>query len=520
MRLPTVVAFVLALAVGAGCLLHGLGFMAGFNTTPLPALAGLASVAPGVPGLALPSPSTGRVFVVVVDGLRADFAQHLALATPTGVPMATCQLEALMPSFSRPAYVALSTGVPPWASGVQTNDHEGAVTLPSIWAVARAAGVRTTLVTDGTEWWTELFPGAFEAVEIVAKRDFDARWEALQLPPRGSPALVLIHIVAADDAAHDFGTGSDYVQEIARAGEKIQRIIGDLDPARDTLLVTADHGHISRGGHGGPEPEVMAIPLIAFGAGVVANPGRTATDGKEGERAWCGSLIDLPAAIASRLDVSPPAASLGSLLPVLVPVNERFSAKLAVQSIAVHDALGSMGIDAIGQLRARPSSVRAMGVALLLWFGLCLLAAWLFVVGPKRRALTSALVSVLVFVAGYAILEPTLSLSAVWLENPWTLRVGAIAGVAALVASLVVFRRHAPDEALLLTALGAGLPVLLAVAAHGSWSAGPVLGEPHAAFAIIVADLFGVVGCGVALIATPIAMVRERRHGRARVWAD
>ncbi len=547
--MPTVAAFILALAVGALCLVHGLGFMAGFNTTPLPALTaaagralgpqlvpektpqvvsrGTAQAPQGATDTALHGPheaertgASGRVFVVVVDGLRADFAPRLALETPSGVPMAACQLSALMPSFSRPAYVALSTGVPPWASGVQTNDHEGAVALPSIWEVARQAGVPTRLVSDGTDWWTSLFPTAFDAVDIVPKRDFDAWWNAWSLPARGSPALVLVHIVAADDAAHDFGTGDAYVAEIARAGEKIQRLIDDLDPTRDTLLVTADHGHIDRGGHGGPEPEVMAIPLIVYGAGVIANPGRSGAGGRDGEHAWCGSLIDVPAAIASRLDVAPPAASMGGLLPVLVPVSAGFTAKLATQSIAVHDALATMGLDAMAHLRARPASLRGLGLGLGLWFVACLVGAHLFVVGRKRRSVASALLPVLVFVAAYAVLEPTLSLSAVWLRNPWTLRMGALAGIAALVASMAVFRRHAPAEALLLVAIGATLPVLLAVFAHGSFAAGPTLGDPHAAFAVIVADLFATAATGVALVMALIAMARERRRGRARVWTD
>jgi len=519
MRFQTVVAFVLALAIGAFCLLHGLGFMAGFNTVPLPALSRLALGANAESADKTVRPEVGRVFVVVVDGLRADFANRLALQTPKGMPMGACQLEALLPSFSRPAYVALSTGVPPWASGVQTNDYKGTIALPSVWEAARAAGIPTRLVSDGTDWWTELFPTAFDKVDIVDKRDFDARWDALALPSHGTAALVLIHIVAADDEAHDFGTGAAYEREIARAGVKIQRIIGDLDPTRDTLLVTADHGHIARGGHGGPEPEVMAVPLVVFGAGVVPYPSRR-NEGREGANEWCGSLIDLPASIASRLDIAPPPASMGSLLPVLVPINDQFSAKLARQSLTVHDALGAMALDAFGHHRMRVASLRATGVGVALWFVLSLGCAFVFVVGPKRRSIASALLPGLVFVAAYALLEPTLSLSAVWLENPWTLRIGAIAGVAALVASLVVFRRHAPHEALVLVAIGALLPFIIAVFAHGSLTAGPVLGEPHAAFAIIVADLFASATIGVALVVAIIAMARERRRGRASVWTS
>jgi len=36
------------------------------------------------------------------------------------------------------------------------------------------------------------------------------------------------------------------------------------------IVVTADHGHTGRGGHGGVEPEVLAVPLVMAGAGVRA----------------------------------------------------------------------------------------------------------------------------------------------------------------------------------------------------------------------------------------------------------
>lgn len=507
MRWPTIVAFVLALAVGGLCLLHGLGFMDGFNTAPLPALVELAKRTPPVERVL--DKTTGNVFLVVVDGMRADFADRLALKAPADVPMSTCQIEALLPSFSRPAYVALLTGVPPWASGVHTNDHEGAVALPSVFAAAQRAGVLTHVWADGTDWWTSLFPKDFDRVTILPKADFEREWGAMHRPPRGAGVLVLFHIVAADDAAHDFGTGADYEVALAAAGEKIQRLIESLGP-EDTLFVTADHGHIARGGHGGPEPEVMAIPFIAFGAGVVPFQG--------GEHAWCGSLVDVPATVAARLGISPPATSFGSVLPIVKPRGDAFGARLAAQSLAVHDALGSAAIDATAQGRARAGSLRGALLAGLLWIVLALVVARLLVVGHALTSLITALAPTALLVLAYLLVEPTLSLSAVWLKGPWTMRMAAIAGAVAVVSCLFAYRRHAPGEALALLTVGALLPWLAVVMMHGSTSAGPTLGEPHAAFAIVVADLFAAVSCVVALLAAGVGILRDRSRARAKVW--
>jgi len=497
----------LPLVVGGLGLAHGLGFMAGFNTTPLPALASL-SPARGASGAAT-TRTDGRVIVVVVDGLRADFAHHLGLAAPPGTPHATCQLESVVPSYSRPAYVALSTGVPPWASGVHTNDHTGPTALPSIWSAATSAGVHTHLLADGTHWWVDLFPGTFGRADVVPKQRFDAFWDALPAPPPG--ALVLVHLVAADDAAHDLGTGPAHVAEIRRAGDKIQRLLDRLEPARDTLFVTADHGHIDRGGHGGPEPEVLAVPFIAFGAGVVPAPG-------DARDPWCGSILDVPVAVAARLGLAPPAAGMGSLPPIVVPAHEAFSAALSAQSVAVHDALGPAGPDAVLQGRARPLSLKGLALALGAWLALAFAITRLLVVGGLARSLVSALALPLVFVATYALFEPTVSLSAVWLEDPWTLRLGLLAGASAALAAFVVFSRHAPHEALALMSLGAALPLLVALGAHASLAAGPVLGDPHAAFALLAADLFAAVALAVALLAALIAHLRDRARGRHKVW--
>ncbi len=505
MRWPTIVAFVLAVLVGGSSLLHGLGFMAGFNTAPLPALLELAKATPPDERVH----EAGRVYLVVVDGMRADFVDRLALKAHRGIPMSTCQLEALLPSFSRPAYVAMLTGVPPWASGVHTNDHEGAVALPSIFAAARRAGVMTHVLADGTDWWTSLFPNDFDSVTIVPKANFDGALDALQRPPGDQPSLVLVHIVDADDAAHDFGTGDAYEVALAAAGQRIQRLIRRLEPA-DTLFVTADHGHIARGGHGGPEPEVMAIPFIAFGAGVVPFQG--------GEHTWCGSLVDVPTTVAARLGISPPAASFGSQLPIVMPRGEAFGPRLAAQSLALHDALGPAAQDAAAHGRSRLGSLRGVLVALVLWLIVALLVARVLVVGPLLSSVVTALGPGALLVIGYLVMEPTLSLSAVWLEDPWTMRMAAIAGVVALVSCVIAARRHAPAEALALIALGASLPWAAAVLGHGSVAAGPMLGEPHAAFAIVVADLFAAVTCGVALIAAVVGIVRDRSRGRAKVW--
>jgi hypothetical protein len=68
-------------------------------------------------------------------------------------------------------------------------------------------------------------------------------------------------------------------------------------------VITADHGHTGRGGHGGLEPEVLAVPLILAGAGV--KPGATAGD---------AHLIDIAPTVSALLGIPAPGHGLGRTL--------------------------------------------------------------------------------------------------------------------------------------------------------------------------------------------------------------
>lgn len=516
MRTRAFVSLLVAAVVTGLFLKHGLGFMAGFNTTPIPVLTQLQSASAG--SRAPLPPDAGRVVLVVIDGLREDEAGGLGLVVPPGMPTHRCALETVLPSFSRPSYVAMSTGVPPWASGVHTNDHEGPAGLPTIWGAARAAGWKTRLVADGTDWWVALFPGDFDAIDLIEKAPFDAFWSGLELAAPGVPgkafepgSLTLVHIVDVDDQGHDFGVHDAYRAAAAKAGKKVSKLIAALDPARDTLFLTADHGHIARGGHGGPEAEVLAVPWFAFGAGVEANDARS--------QGWCGHLEDVPVAIAARLGIGPPAAGFGQTLAGIRPrEGEAFGARLVAQTQALEVALGTTSPHAVTLGRARAPSLLWGLAVLVAWVAAMMLVAKVLVQGSGGRAIVSAAILPILGIAIFLIFEPTLSFSAVWLRGPWTIRMGAIFAAVGAVATWVVLQRHAPWEGLLLMACGAGLPMLVAAAYHGSIDAGPVLGDPRAAFAIVASDMLAAASVPVAALGALIAAAREYRRRHQRVW--
>src|SRR5215468_8573377 len=89
-----------------------------------------------------------RVFLVVIDGLRLDRSYELPFLDELRRRGVDSEATSHYPTWSRPNYVSILTGVPPHASGVRTNHHETPVVLDSLMDRARAAGLRVATATD------------------------------------------------------------------------------------------------------------------------------------------------------------------------------------------------------------------------------------------------------------------------------------------------------------------------------------------------------------------------------------
>src|SRR4051812_8973727 len=89
-----------------------------------------------------------RVFLVVIDGLRLDRSYELPYLDELRRRGVDSEATSHYPTWSRPNYVSILTGVPPAASGVRTNHHNTPVLLDSLMDRARAAGLRVATATD------------------------------------------------------------------------------------------------------------------------------------------------------------------------------------------------------------------------------------------------------------------------------------------------------------------------------------------------------------------------------------
>jgi len=226
-------------------------------------------------------PLARRVVVVLVDGARPDLVERYA--TPDGFGRVFASgvwfgnAWAFTPTYSVPARAALSTGLPHELSGVSSNWYSGGeLEFPSIFSLAKERGLKTAAVGDSSIY--TLFKSAIDVyVEVEETREHSrvAVEEAIKLLRSGSPPdLLWVGMASVDEAGHDYGAASveyrEALEEASRLFAELLKALEEEGLLEETLVVlVSDHGHLDRGGHGGPEEEVARFTLALMGPHVV-----------------------------------------------------------------------------------------------------------------------------------------------------------------------------------------------------------------------------------------------------------
>lgn len=199
--------------------------------------------------------------LVVLDGLGHEEAQRMPTVARMQARGQCRRTDVGSLPMSRPVYAVLSTGLEADRGGIRDNDDTSPSPAQSIWQLARADGMTVAGVSE-LAWWSELFPAGFDAFDL---HGLSTNYFAL------APAadLRLIHPLYIDEAGHEFGAASpQYIESVARADRELGGYLDTLDLERDLLVVTADHGHSLRGGHGGLQDRVAHVITCFAGPGV------------------------------------------------------------------------------------------------------------------------------------------------------------------------------------------------------------------------------------------------------------
>jgi len=260
-------------------------------------------------------PLTGAVVLIVVDGLRVDASREMAKLNEIRAGAVNLIAQTEQPSLSLPGGAAIGTGAPPYVHGVTTNWFEGPILVDSIFAAVKRAGLPTAHI--GWDGWLQLYGEDIDiqladpAAKTGTYDDAAVRDLAAQHLAAGAPAgLTVVYFSSTDEAGHSYGGASpEYLATVQEVDGYIGELMRLIDLTTTTVLITADHGHIDTGGHGGPEPVVTQVPLVLAGLGIApaAPGGAGASDGN-----WpLVRQVDIAPTIAALLGAEVPTHALG-----------------------------------------------------------------------------------------------------------------------------------------------------------------------------------------------------------------
>jgi hypothetical protein len=225
---------------------------------------------------------THRVVLVVIDGLRLDRSRRMGFLNDLRMRGADFDCLAGIPSYSRSARATLVTGAWPEVHGVTTNRQRGALDFDNLFRASRRTS--GSCAVAGTRIWKGLFGPDLEGLPVLESHvdeprgGFPGAEGPLRAFEREAVTQVLAHqarlsvvdLVIPDYAAHEFGALSpEYGRACFEADRTLGSLVAGLNLWTTTVIVTSDHGHRDRGGHGGDEDAVRRVPLVMAGRGIL-----------------------------------------------------------------------------------------------------------------------------------------------------------------------------------------------------------------------------------------------------------
>lgn len=315
MRKPAIATVLLPAAlVGLGLSARGLAHRAWSALIEYQTPFGLST-----PDARASEPLVRQAVVVLVDGLAYHASRSMPFLNELRAKGADLECRIGLPSLSLPGRSVLMTGAWQEIHGQATNFNPRPLPVEHLFLTAKRRGL-TTALAAGSDPQLLFSPYVDERVVYPRlPRDESGSLERLEaellwmgettralLRDKG-PSLFLLDYTIADEAGHGWGAASSQYRTAAGAvDEEIRKLAREIDLRRTVLFVTSDHGHTPKGGHGGPEEDVIKVPLVMVGGPV-----------RPGTRGDC-EQVDLAPTVAAVLGIAIPASNQGRpLLDVL-----------------------------------------------------------------------------------------------------------------------------------------------------------------------------------------------------------
>ena len=209
-----------------------------------------------------------RTALVLIDGLGVEEASGMSSLASLRARGQCRRTYVGSLTVSQPMYAVVSTGLEADRTGVRNNEPP---LLPlqaeNLWSIARRAGLTVSGISE-LSWWERVLPAVGDRPSAFSS--YLIRPRAENFFTGAAPGdIQIIHPIYVDEAGHDGGAASEgYRQAVRRADAELAGFARTLDLDRDLLVVTADHGHSLRGGHGGQQPRLAHVLTCYAGRGV------------------------------------------------------------------------------------------------------------------------------------------------------------------------------------------------------------------------------------------------------------
>ena len=222
------------------------------------------------------APSTRRVVIVSIDGLRPDAILLAPMPNLIGLMQSgafSLGARTVFPSITLVAHASMLTGMCPSKHGVDWNDYlpeRGYAQGIDLFDIAHAAGLRTEMYVGKKKLKQITEPSSLDNF-VMIDSDSGLMDQLITDFPQDFGVL-FVHLPDTDTAGHAYGWLSpEQLSTIQRADEVLGRLIAELDGrnlrGETLIIVTSDHGGNGQG-HGSDSRENMTIPWIASGPGI------------------------------------------------------------------------------------------------------------------------------------------------------------------------------------------------------------------------------------------------------------
>jgi hypothetical protein len=256
------------------------------------------------------APAAERVFLVSIDGLRADAIARYRPPTLTRLAAegaSTTTARTVAPGLTTPAHLSLLSGVSPEKHGVWGDDLSFTPQMASLDPLFRNAGraglqAHAFMSREGPLGRFELALQcklAFGLDSLTLVEPAAARIAGAAMPSLRDDdvEMVFMHVPDPDLAGHAHGWESpEYEQAVLRADAALARVVEELHPGT-LLIVVSDHGGGGAFGphlHGSQSDVDMLIPMIFWGSRVTP------------KQLGATSILDVPATMLWALGLRPP----------------------------------------------------------------------------------------------------------------------------------------------------------------------------------------------------------------------